>query len=78
MKTDNEIVSEIKEKYGYIMTQRDSLADSIRIRSDEIKDLTADFERSLEPKKKHLNKLIGLLRDVRSKLYELGVPAEDC
>lgn len=61
-----------------LFTQRDSLAESIRIRDKEIEELRTEFEKSIEPKKKHLNKLRDLIEEVRTKLYRLGVSIEDC
>ena len=60
------------------LRQRENLAESVRIRDKEIKELRQEFEESLKPKIKHLNELIEILEDVRSKLYELGVNIEDC
>ena len=60
------------------LRQRENLAESIKIRDKEIKELREKFENSIGDKKKHLNELIKLIGDVRSKLHELGVPAEDC
>lgn len=75
MKTEMEQIGKNKQ---VLFIQRDSLVESIRIRGQEIKELRENFEEMLEPKKKHLNKLIELIREVRYKLYELGVDAEDC
>jgi len=61
-----------------LLTQRDSIAESIRMRDKEIEELRDEFEKSIESKKKHLNELRDLIEEVRSKLYRLGVPAEDC
>ena len=69
---------EVKENKQILFTQRDSLAESIKIRSEEIKELRENFEEMLEPKKKHFNKLIELMGEVRYKLHKLGVDAEDC
>ena len=61
------------------LRQRENLAESIRIRDKEIKELREEFENSIiGDKKKHLSELIKLMEDVRSKLYELGVDIEDC
>ncbi len=69
---------EAGKKKQILFTQRDSLAENIKIRSDEIDELRIEFENSIEPKKKHLNELIKLMGEVRYKLHDLGVHAEDC
>ena len=68
-------MEETKEK---LFEQRDNLAESVNIRRTEINELREEFEKSIGQKKRHLNELIILLEDVRTKLYRLGVLAEDC
>jgi len=76
MKTEQEDTTKWNKQT--LFTQRDSLAESIRIRDKEIEELRDEFEKSIESKKKHLNELRGLIEEVRSKLCRLGVPIEDC
>lgn len=52
--------------------KRENLAESIRIRHQELEGLRWEFQKSIAPKLDHLNKLHEEMQQIESTLYEIG------
>ena len=57
------------------LRERESLSDKLRIEKEQFNKTLQEVNQIYVPK---IDKLIEQLGEVRSKLHDLGVPAEDC
>lgn len=66
------------KKVGELFSERDRLMDEIKNVEGLVREREDKLEISLKPVKDRIRKLFDKVNEVRFKLYEQGVSAEDC